>query len=33
MTKSPTFLELAVGFGTTLVFLGLAFLLEKDIKT
>jgi len=33
VTKGPTFLELAVGFGTTLVFLGLAVLLEKDMKT
>jgi len=33
VTKSPTFLEVSVGFGTTLVFLGLAILLEKDVKT
>jgi hypothetical protein len=33
VTKGPTFLEFVVGFWTTLVFLGLAVLLEKDIKT
>ncbi len=32
MTKSPTVIELILGFGATLGFLGLAFLLEKDIK-
>ncbi len=32
MTKSPTFFEFVVGFGATVGFLGLALLLEKDIK-
>ena len=32
MTKSPTGFELILGLGATLGFLGVALLLEKDIK-
>ena len=33
VTKGPTLIESFVGVGATFLFLGLALLLEKDIKT
>ena len=32
-TKGPAFLEQGLGLAATVLFLGLALLLEKDIKT
>ena len=32
VTKGPTFIESFVGVGATFLFLGLALLLERDIK-